>query len=98
MGGRADCLQAIAILGVCSQAWAWGATGHEWATGIAIEKLPDDIPAFVRDPAVLPEMTLMGRKVDRSKRAGWRRHRRKDTSGRTARHDEPQTRCRQISQ
>jgi hypothetical protein len=35
-------------------AWAWGATGHEWATGIAIEKLPDDVPAFVHDPAMLP--------------------------------------------
>jgi hypothetical protein len=33
-------------------AWGWGTTGHEWATGIAIEKLPDDIPAFVRDPVV----------------------------------------------
>ena len=36
-----------------------GRTGHEWATGIAIEKLPDDMPAFVRDPAMLPELALM---------------------------------------
>ena len=48
------------------QAFGWGATGHEWATGIAIEKLPDDMPAFVRDPAVLPELALMGRVLDRS--------------------------------
>ena len=47
-----------------------GRTGHEWATGIAIEKLPDDIPAFVRDPAMLPELALMGRELDRSKGAG----------------------------
>lgn len=51
-------------------AWGWGATGHEWATGIAIEKLPDGIPAFVRDPAVLADMALMGRELDRSKGAG----------------------------
>ena len=36
------------------QSFGWGAPGHEWATAIAIEKLPDDIPAFVRDSAVLP--------------------------------------------
>jgi hypothetical protein len=53
-----------------SLAWAWGATGHEWATGIAIEKLPDDIPALVRDRAALPELALMGRELDRSKGAG----------------------------
>jgi hypothetical protein len=52
------------------QAWGWGATGHEWAIGIAIEKLPDEVPAFVRDPAVLPELALMGRELDRSKGAG----------------------------
>jgi hypothetical protein len=37
--------------------------------GIAIEKLPEDIPAFVRDPAMLPELALMGRELDRSKGA-----------------------------
>ena len=51
------------------QAFGWGATGHKWATGIAIEKLPDDIPTFVRDPAMLPELALMGRELDRSKGA-----------------------------
>jgi hypothetical protein len=51
-------------------AWGWGATGHEWATAIAIEKLPDEVPAFVRDPAMLPELALMGREPDRSKGAG----------------------------
>ena len=33
-----------------ADAWAWGATGHEWISGIAIEKLPDDVPGFVRTP------------------------------------------------
>src|SRR5215475_3364652 len=47
-----------------------GRTGHEWATVIAIEKLPADIPAFVRDPAMLPELALMGRELDRSRGAG----------------------------
>ena len=32
------------------QRLTWGATGHEWIGGIAIEKLPDSVPAFVRTP------------------------------------------------
>src|SRR5215467_14345398 len=60
----------VAVIGPAGQVLAWGATGHEWATSIAIEKLPDDIPAFVRDPARLPELALMGRELDRSKGAG----------------------------
>jgi hypothetical protein len=46
--------RTLAVLAVvfwpAADALAWGATGHEWISGIAIEKLPDDIPAFVRDP------------------------------------------------
>ena len=45
------------------QAFGWGATGHEFVSGIAIEKLPDDVPAFVRDPATLPEIAVMGREA-----------------------------------
>jgi len=50
-------------------ALGWGATGHEWATEIAIEELPDGIPAFVRDPAMLPELALMGRELDATTRS-----------------------------
>src|SRR5215510_7705451 len=70
MRGRWVVLLAVAATWPGQQAFGWGATGHEWATGIAIEKLPDDIPAFVRDPAVLPELALMGREPERSKGAG----------------------------
>ena len=50
--------------------WAWGATGHEWISGIAIEKLPESIPAFVRTPDAVAEIAVMGRELDRSKGAG----------------------------
>jgi len=56
MRGRWLALLAVAATRPGQQAFAWGATGHEWATGIAIEKLPDDIPAFVRDSAVRPRL------------------------------------------
>lgn len=52
------------------QALAWGATGHEWVSGIAIERLPDDVPAFVRTPQAAAEIAVMGRELDRSKGAG----------------------------
>ena len=51
-------------------ALGWRATGDEFVSGIAIEKLPDDVPAFVRDPATPPEIAVMGRELDRSKGAG----------------------------
>ncbi len=63
-------LLTAAIASSAGQALGWGATGHEWATGIAIEKLPEDVPAFVRDPAMLPKLALMGRELDRSKGSG----------------------------
>jgi hypothetical protein len=34
--------------------WKRPASRREWATGIAIEKLPDDIPAFICNPARCP--------------------------------------------
>ena len=59
------------LVGVASSdCWAWGATVHEWISGIAIEKLPDTVPAFVRTPEVAAEIAIMGRELDRSKGAG----------------------------
>lgn len=66
----------LAVIGVLAtapiarDAWAWGATGHEWVSGIAIEKLPDTVPAFVRAPEAAAEIAVMGRELDRSKGSG----------------------------
>src|SRR5262245_2329744 len=43
MRGRWAVLLALAATWPAQQAFGWGATGHEWATGIAIEKLPDEV-------------------------------------------------------
>lgn len=61
---------AAAVMGSVGPCWAWGATGHEWVSGIAIEKLPDSLPAFVRTPEAAAEIAVMGRELDRSKGAG----------------------------
>ena len=59
------------LLAVSPQkAWAWGATGHEWVSGIAIEKLPDDVPAFLRTPEAIADIAVIGREPDRSKGSG----------------------------
>lgn len=60
----------LALFYPAERCWAWGATGHEWVSGIAIEKLPDTIPEFVRVPTAAAEIAVMGRELDRSKGAG----------------------------
>lgn len=61
---------ALALSLPAGDAWAWGATGHEWVSGIAIEKLPDSVPEFIRTPEAAAEIAVMGRELDRSKGAG----------------------------
>src|SRR5262249_20242810 len=63
----------LALLVVAAGArdcWAWGATGHEWISGIVIEKLPDSVPAVGRTPEAGADIAVMGRELDRSKGAG----------------------------
>src|SRR5436190_8393474 len=70
MDSRVLCLVLAVAWSPAANAFAWGATGHEWISGIAVEKLPNDVPAFVRAPEVIAEIAVMGRELDRSKGAG----------------------------
>jgi hypothetical protein len=51
-------------------AFAWGATGHEFVSGLAAEAFPDEIPAFLRTPAAVADIAVLGRELDRSKGSG----------------------------
>jgi hypothetical protein len=51
-------------------AFAWGATGHEFVSGLAAEAFPEELPAFLRAPAVVPDIAVLGRELDRSKGSG----------------------------
>jgi hypothetical protein len=51
-------------------ALAWGATGHEFVSGITAELLPEEIPGFVRSPQAAGEIAVLGRELDRSKGTG----------------------------
>jgi hypothetical protein len=64
-------LASLALTAITpASCWAWGATGHEWISGIAVEKLPDSVPSFVRTPEAAAEIAVLGRELDRSKGAG----------------------------
>src|SRR5262249_52731547 len=60
----------VLTLGVIGVTLAWGPTGHEWVSGIAVEKLTDSVPSFVRAPEAVMEIALMGREPDRWMSAG----------------------------
>ncbi|HEY2875492.1 MAG TPA: hypothetical protein VGJ56_26430 [Reyranella sp.] len=63
-------LLTILLLLAPGAAFGWGATGHEFASGVGAEILPEEIPAFVRQPAVIAEIAVLGRELDRSKGTG----------------------------
>ncbi|MCW5733683.1 MAG: hypothetical protein KIS73_06140 [Enhydrobacter sp.] len=51
-------------------ALGWGATGHEFVSGVAAELLPEELPQFVRTPEAIADIAVYGRELDRSKGAG----------------------------
>lgn len=65
----------LAMCGMAGDGWTRGATGHGRISGIAIEKLPDTMPEFIRTPEAAAEIALLGRELDRSKGAGKTRRR-----------------------
>ena len=61
---------AVALHAAPSPAWAWGATGHRLISRLAIETLPEEVPAFLRSADALWPIGELGREADRSKTAG----------------------------
>lgn len=59
-----------AVLSPSGPAHAWGATGHEFISGIAAELFPDEIPAFLRTPRAVEDISRFGREPDRDKHTG----------------------------
>lgn len=63
-------LIAIAVAAAPAPAFAWGATGHELASGAAVDALSKDIPAFLRTKKARAQIALLGREPDRWRNAG----------------------------
>lgn len=63
---------AIAV-GCCfgsTPAWAWGATGHRLIGELAVQNLPDEVPAFLRTPEAVAEIGELAREPDRWRGSG----------------------------
>jgi len=60
---------ALSLL-VAGSAQAWGTRGHEWISGLAIERLPAEIPAFLRTQAVAEDVAVLAREPDRWRSSG----------------------------
>jgi hypothetical protein len=63
-------IAAVLTLAGASQAWAWGATGHRQIGELAIEALPDELPAFLRTPETAQAVGELAREPDRARGAG----------------------------
>jgi hypothetical protein len=62
---------ALAFLIAAPQAaLAWGADGHKLINNVAARSLPDFLPAFVRSPDAIAEITSLGPEPDRLKDGG----------------------------
>ncbi len=60
----------FALVAVQSPAWAWGATGHHIINRLAAASLPASVPAFMRTPSAIDELTYLGLELDLLKGAG----------------------------
>ncbi len=63
--GLASAIALIASLTMASGASAWSYAGHRAITTIAMERLPSDMPAFLRDPEAVRRMGEQANEPDR---------------------------------
>ncbi|MGV3580612.1 S1/P1 Nuclease [Brevundimonas sp.] len=63
-----------------TQVDAWGATGHRFVGVAAMRALPNELPAFLRDPGAAAEVGELSREPDRTKGAGQPHDRERDTA------------------
>ena len=72
---------AFALLAVpASQVIAWGATGHRVIGVVAMQSLPDTLPAFLRTPGAASDVGELSREPDRWKGGGQPHDRERDTA------------------
>ncbi|HEV7180584.1 MAG TPA: hypothetical protein VGN11_11990, partial [Candidatus Baltobacteraceae bacterium] len=52
-------------------AFAWGSTGHRMINQVAAQNFPASLPAFLRTPDAVREITELGPEMDRLKGSGY---------------------------
>ncbi len=55
----------VAIAGLTQTAWAWSAHGHRVVARLAIQTLPDEMPAFLKEPSVIDRIVEQSGEPDR---------------------------------
>jgi hypothetical protein len=61
---------SVAAVLLSSSALAWGPDGHRMISTVAIQSLPDEVPAFLRAPGAADEAGYLGPEADRQRGAG----------------------------
>lgn len=67
---RLALIAAAAALLLPAQVLAWGSTGHRMVNDVGASTLPASVPAFLRTPAAIADITALGPEMDRLKDAG----------------------------
>src|SRR6201999_698807 len=63
-------LTGVCMLLASCHAWSWGHAGHVEISRIAIDKLPDEIPFFLRNDLAAAAIGELGPEADESKTTG----------------------------
>ena len=71
---------ALALAAAPAAVNAWGNTGHRLIGVAAVRALPDEMPAFLRDPGAAAEVGELAREPDRWKGGGQPHDRERDTA------------------
>ncbi|MDQ2992704.1 MAG: S1/P1 Nuclease [Candidatus Eremiobacteraeota bacterium] len=67
---RIAIIAAVASLLLPVQALAWGTTGHRMINNVGASALPASVPAFLRTPDAVSDITALGPEMDRLKDSG----------------------------
>ncbi|HZY99527.1 MAG TPA: hypothetical protein VFE36_08135 [Candidatus Baltobacteraceae bacterium] len=62
---------ALSLTLAPAAAGAWGTTGHRIIGEVAMQSLPDDVPAFLTSPGAVATISQLGTEMDRVKGAGY---------------------------
>jgi hypothetical protein len=66
----AAAVAAVSLTTAVGVAWAWGSSGHRYIGRVAMQALPEELPAFLRSPQAVDAIGEIARDPDRSKGAG----------------------------
>lgn len=67
---RAILMLSAAVVAMTSSAWGWGADGHRMISTVAVQSLPQEVPAFLRTQEAVEEAGYLGPEADRERGAG----------------------------